>query len=101
MKLAHRNRIRRSSGNADVSELEVAESRGPTLSAPTAAEIQRRVSEIYTNPNGGSGDAVAEGLEADRELHTDKTLGALPLNRRSWAEPYLAERSRTRVGSGS
>ena len=99
MVLAHRNRVRQTSGNADVSEWEVGESRGPAISAPTAIENHWRVGGVHPNRNGPWGDALADRLQAECELHRGKALSTVSLNGRSCSEPNSDSPADLRSGS--
>jgi len=68
MTLRHRNRIRQTSGNQAVRELEAAAVGELTSRDATEAEIRKRAHRIYLSRHGAPGNAVLDWLQAEIEL---------------------------------
>lgn len=69
MTLRHRNRMRRTSGDQVVRDLQAAEACEQfNSSEPTRGEIERRAHEIYLSRNGAPGNAELDWLRAEIEL---------------------------------
>lgn len=78
MTLRHGNRVRRTSGDQVVRDLQAAEGCEPTGgSEPTRGDIERRAYEIYLARNGAPGNAELDWLRAEIELCA-RTAAAAP-----------------------
>ena len=79
MTLRHGNRMRRTSGDQVVRELQAAEACEQSgISEPTRGEIERRAYEIYVGRDGAPGDAELDWLQAENELRARKVAAAQP-----------------------
>lgn len=76
MTLQHSNRMRKTSGDSAVRELQVAKADERDNSDPTDSEIRMRAYEIYLSRNGAPGNAEVDWLQAEMELRTRNSTSA-------------------------
>jgi len=101
MTLGHSNRIRRTGGNFQVCELEIAEALEPAEISSGAARVERHAYGIYPDADVAFGERAAERRQPKSEPQTGNAFSELPRVRRSCSESESASNIRGQSGSGS